>query len=168
MYFNLDYGVYHPSAFKTNTKLVMKNRNWCIFRHGPESLRLAYVSKFGLIFSYTGVRFPRSALMLVRQEIAPGVWRVAAEIADFMFLQCIATDWNVAAWTVVDRIHASMLPEWVPCLTENTFYGETLNDPKFDATPVVIAPNWQNRTRTEITRDPMRSPDWYLDNLQVG
>lgn len=150
----MENGIYHPST-RGNVLCVLRHTDWCVMRHGSDDLRLAWVSPFGLIFSDTGAKFPRTPLCLVTTGGA-----VMAEMGDFYIYRCSCPDLAIAAHTVADRVRSQLHGAWEPYLTDNSFYGESLTHfPGFRIRggPVELAPDWRHVGKEMISDDPMRS-----------
>lgn len=135
MFFNLEYGIYHPCRHPTKIRMVLRHDDWCIMRHGDHELRVAWISAFGMIFAHTGLRFPKSSLCMVVIEQT-----VYAELSDFLFMGCSCPVVDVAAQTVARRLRRYM-PSWQPHITTNSLYGAT-GTGKIKGGTVMIPPDW--------------------------
>lgn len=138
MFYNLEFGVYHPCKYATKIRMVLRKDDWCIMRHGDYELRVAYVSSFGMIFKHTGLRFPKSSLCMVVQGST-----VSAELSDFLFMSCTCPIVDVAARTVAARLQR-YLPTWRPHITTNSLYGAT-GTGKIKGAGVTLAPDYSLR-----------------------
>lgn len=147
MFFNKEFGVYHQSRTPTKIKMVLRHHDWCIMRHGDYELRVAWISPFGMIFSNTGLRFPKSSLVMVVQGDT-----VSAELSDFLFMSCTCPVVDVAAQTVARRLKR-YLPSWRPHITTNSLYGAT-GTGKIKGAGVTLAPDWSLLTERTIPVNP--------------
>jgi hypothetical protein len=147
MFYNLEYGVYHPSRRETKIRMVLRHDDWCIMRHGDYELRVAWISSFGMIFKHTGLRFPKSSLCMVVVDQT-----VYAELSDFMFMRCTCDVIDVAAQTVARRLKR-YLPTWRPHITTNSLYGAT-GTGKIKGAGITLAPDWSLLTDRLIPVNP--------------
>lgn len=126
-YYSLEKGIFFASPFARMYECVASKDDWCIMRGTiTGGLKLAYVTRFGQVWSKTGAKFPNSPLGITIREIEPGIFEAAAELSDFQFLKCRHADRDVALRTVTDRVQKEITGGIPPVITSYSLFGASL------------------------------------------